>query len=136
MEAGLRSEVSGSDFASYGVDTFPRLLQLKISAAGDDGDVAFEVMKDNFADAVIPFLAGGDSVDRKLETFIRIFLRTGFAGFVVDDGHGTVDGSIHAIDSSGNFCRTHLNFKPFFGVQDFRLRKSAGAFEKFLHAKE
>ena len=84
MKADLRLEVSGGDAARHSQYSFFRSLQLKLGAAGEDRNIAFEIMKHQSADRISPLLLCSHGVDRKLQAFVGIFLGSSLAGLVVD----------------------------------------------------
>ena len=100
IEFGL--EVPLRDAARRSQHPFSRFSQLKLRALGDNRDVAFEVLKYQFANRVAPIFVGSHGIDRKLQTLVRVFLRSSLAGFVVDDVHSPIGRAVDPVDASSH----------------------------------
>src|SRR5580700_3674449 len=122
MKADLGLEVSGGDAARRSQYSFSRSLQLKLGTAGEDRNVAFEIVKYQRSDLISPLLVCGHGINRKLQTLVGVFLGPSLAGLVVDDVHAAVGGAIHPIDSPGHFRAGNLHVEPFFRVQNLGWR--------------
>ena len=122
VKADLRLEVPSGDAARHGQYSFSRSLQLKLGAAGEDRNVAFEIVKHQGPDRISPLLICSHGVDRKLQALVCVFLGSSLTGLVVDNVYAAVGGAIDPIDSAGNLRAGDLHVEPFFRVQNFRWR--------------
>src|SRR5271165_6497560 len=64
MKSKLWVEVSSGDAPRHSQHPLSRLFQLKLRAPGEDGNVAFEIVKHQRAHAISPLLARGHGIDR------------------------------------------------------------------------
>src|SRR5580692_587217 len=118
VKARFRFEIACSDTARHSQHPFSRSLQLELRPFRENGDVAFEIMEDECVGAVPPLFARGHSIDRKLETFVGVLLRAGFAGLVVDDVYAVIGSAVDPIDAAGNLRPGDLHVEPLFSVHD------------------
>ena len=120
---GFRFEDAISDALGGIFHAAPRAKQLGLGARGHDGNILFQVVKNQRAHGVSPLLLGGDRVERQLQALVGVFLIAGLAGLVVDDRHAAVGTAVDAVDASGDRGIADLNLKRLFGMQNLRGRE-------------
>src|ERR1700758_138466 len=104
LESRFRFEFSSGNFHSPFFHLGPSFLQLQIRARGRNRTVVFQVVKNEAIGVISPLVVRGEGVDRKLQALVRIFLRTWFAGLVINNSNMLTSDTIQAIHTTNYRC--------------------------------
>src|SRR5207244_3699550 len=118
IEARLGLKVSRGDVLGYIFYFQFRFPQLQFTSGRDHRCVFLKVIENETLGAVFPLLARCQSVNRKLQALIGVFLRLRFAGFVIRDGDSAIAYAINAVTAPDARFLPKSNREKFLRVSD------------------
>src|SRR2546427_1041503 len=125
IEARLGLKVSGGHILGHIFYFQFRFPQLQFAAGSDYGCVLLKVIENETRGAVFPLLARCQSVNRKLQALIGVFLRLRFAGFVIRDRDSAMTCTINAVNAPDDSCLAKSNLEKFLRMRHVRERNLA-----------
>src|SRR6266550_1396200 len=136
IEARLGLKVSRGDVLGYIFYFQFRFPQLQFTSGRDHRCVFLKVIENETFGAVFPLLARCQSVNRKLQALIGVFLRLRFAGFVIRDGDSAIAYAINAVNAPDDRCLAKSNLEKFLRVRHVRewsLARGCNEFPQLRH---